>query len=94
MAYEYEHDPISGHTLVRLSHDRLVSQVSDHAVYKIMVEEIQAALANDNDLRILIRELVKESIAKMNLQEVVGQAVKAHLATEKEGPSPAPGGSE
>jgi chlorite dismutase len=70
-------------TTVRIFHDRIITHASAEAILCMVREEIQAALTADADLRILVRECVKEAISKMNVQEVVGLAVREHLKTSK-----------
>lgn len=77
-----ERDPTRNSTLIRIFHDGLIANVSTNAVLQMIAEEIQSALTNDQELRILVREMIKEAIAKMNLQEVVAEAVKAALKAE------------
>ena len=82
--FESEHDPANNATVIRIAHDKLITFASQSAVLEMVREEIQAALTHDQEFRILVREMVKEAIAKMNLQEVVAEAVKAHLKGNSE----------
>ena len=66
-------------TWVRLYTDQMVNQASKEAIFQLMKEEIEQQLVTDPSLRILVREMIKESIAKLNLQQIVDQAVEAHL---------------
>ena len=69
-------------TVIRIFHDRLMHLVSHDAVMRMIGEEIQTALTSDPELRILVREMIKEAISRMNVQEVVAEAVKLALKVE------------
>lgn len=62
--------------------DRLNQGNPNYTPYQVedVGEEIRTALTTDPDLRILVRECIKEAIAQMNVQEVIAQAVKAALS--------------
>jgi hypothetical protein len=77
-----QHDPLTGHFILRIHSDVIIGHASAAAVARALSEAVEQQLANDPDLRLLIREMVKDHISKMNLHEIVGEAVKKHLRAE------------
>ncbi len=73
----------SSYWTVRL--DVLLLQLSDARLIDLARELMENEIKTDADLRILVREMVKESIAKMNLQEVIDAAVKRSLKSGLDG---------
>lgn len=66
--------------------DHLLMMVSEHTMAEIARDEVQKQLTNDPELRILVREMVKEAISRMNLQEIVTAAVRDALPKIQENP--------
>lgn len=62
---------------------QIFSLASGQAITELVVTEIHKQITEDADMRILVRQLVAESISKMNLAEVVTQAVALALRDQK-----------
>jgi len=71
---------------ITIDRKRLIEAVEYHAVMQLVGDEVHKQITEDPDMRILVRELVTEAISKMNLQEVVGQAVARALDDMKVSP--------
>ena len=63
--------------------DQVISHASESAIFELMHKEVKDALTNDADLRILVRECVRDAIAKLNIQEVVALAVSEELQAQR-----------
>jgi len=73
----------AGGVVIRIPYAELIVHASESAITQMMHDEIVKQLTDDPDLRLLVREMVKDAIAKMGLQEVVGLAVREHLQGNK-----------
>lgn len=69
----YGHD---GERYLGVAFDRIALTVSEHVTIERIAEEVRRALAEDEEFRILVREGVREAMARLNIREVVELAVK------------------
>jgi hypothetical protein len=76
---EWGHDMMSDSLLIRIAYKELVNAVTKHAMHNMVADEIQKQLANDPDLRILVRECVAEAIRSMNMQEIITACLKKSM---------------
>lgn len=71
-----------GNTYIGVPFERIALTVSERTTCEMVAEEVRRALEQDQDLRILIRESVREAIAKINFVEVVAAAAKKLIDKE------------
>ena len=80
MAY----DPITGDYNISVRSSMILAHASEEAVARLVHDEVRDQLVNDPDFRILIKEGVREAMSRLNVSEVVEQAVKLVMAAKTE----------
>ena len=77
------HMEADGKMYVTVVWDQILDHATAHAMAKIAYNAVVDTLTNDPDFRILVKEGVREAMAKLNVQEVVELAVKQVLGEQK-----------
>ena len=72
-----------GYTLA-IAMDRFVMAASDQAILEMVREEVAKQIKEDPEMRIPIREMVREAMGRINLSEVVQQEIQKAIAAAKE----------
>lgn len=68
---------------VRIPYSKISMLATEETISRIVYHEVQKALVNDENFRILVREAVREAMAKLNVAEVVEAAVQQVLGAKK-----------
>lgn len=78
MAQFYQ-DTMNQSVHVEITASDVIDLASKAAVDKLVAEAVYKTICEDDDIRILLREYVRDAISKMNLQDVVTSAVSHAL---------------
>jgi hypothetical protein len=65
-----------GERYIGIPFDRIATLVSESVTMERVAAEVRIALAEDEGFRILVREGVRDTMARLNIAEVVALAVK------------------
>jgi hypothetical protein len=68
-------DPEGKH-YIGIPFEQISMLVSERVICERVAEEVRKALIEDEEFRILVREGVREAMAKLNIAEVVALAVR------------------